>query len=134
MKEETETLVCIDIGKRAVEGRCKYSTTVADNPLPLRQWLQHAYEEALDLAIYLRRAMQEMDGENKPAKKPKWRPLESGEMIEDGDQLLGRDDRWRPTDMAGRNFNPYIDNNHRRRVTPDLSELSNHINELLKHE
>jgi len=59
--KDTETIVCEDIQSRAVKGREKYGLTVADNPLNLRQWLQHAYEEALDMAIYLRRAMQEMD-------------------------------------------------------------------------
>jgi len=37
---------------------------VAGNPLTERQWLQHAYEEALDLSIYLKRLMQEMDAKN----------------------------------------------------------------------
>jgi hypothetical protein len=34
---------------------------VQDNPLPLRAWLQHALEEALDLAIYLQRAVEQID-------------------------------------------------------------------------
>lgn len=42
-------------------GIAKYGTTVSDNPLELRQWVQHAYEEALDQAIYLRRIMEELD-------------------------------------------------------------------------
>jgi hypothetical protein len=40
----------------------KYGTTVAENPLELREWLQQAYEEALDMAIYLKRTMEELDG------------------------------------------------------------------------
>jgi len=32
---------------------------VANNPLSHKEWLQHAYEEALDMAIYLKRAMEE---------------------------------------------------------------------------
>lgn len=60
----TEAKVCEDIAARQQAGIAKYGTTVQDNPLPLRQWLQHAYEEALDLAVYLRRAMDEMDGGN----------------------------------------------------------------------
>lgn len=36
-------------------------TTVAENPLPLRQWLQHALEEALDQAVYLQRAIEELE-------------------------------------------------------------------------
>jgi hypothetical protein len=34
---------------------------VADNNLSLREWLQHALEESLDQAIYLRRAIAEID-------------------------------------------------------------------------
>jgi hypothetical protein len=56
-----EAMVCEDIAKRQALGIAKYGTTVADNPLPLRQWLRHAYEEALDQAIYLRRAIDEID-------------------------------------------------------------------------
>ena len=55
----TEAAVCADIADRQVKGIAKYGTSVADNPLPLRAWLQHAYEEALDMAIYLKRAMDE---------------------------------------------------------------------------
>jgi len=57
----TEARVCADIAKRQQFGLNKYGVSVADNPLTLRQWLQHAYEESLDLPIYLKRAMEEMD-------------------------------------------------------------------------
>lgn len=52
-----EAQVCQDIAARQALGTAKYGTTVADNPLTHRQWMQHAYEEALDMAIYLKRAM-----------------------------------------------------------------------------
>jgi len=55
----TEAEVCKDIAKRQALGLKKYGVAVADNPLTHKQWLQHAYEEALDLAIYLKRAMSE---------------------------------------------------------------------------
>jgi hypothetical protein len=55
-----ETEVCEDICRRKEGGFRKYGVTVADNPLPLRDWLQHAYEECLDMAIYLKRAMREL--------------------------------------------------------------------------
>ena len=42
-------------------GIAKYGVTVAENPLKLKEWLQHAYEEALDQAIYLKRAIEEME-------------------------------------------------------------------------
>lgn len=56
-----EQLVCEDITHRQEIGTAKYGKTVADNPLELRAWLQHAYEECLDQAIYLRRAIAEID-------------------------------------------------------------------------
>lgn len=57
----TEARVCEDIAARQLRGIGKYGTTVGQNPLTHRQWLQHAYEEALDLAIYLKRSMEELD-------------------------------------------------------------------------
>ena len=63
MRPGTEANVCLDIGSRQEMGIAKYGTTVADNPLSLRQWLQHAYEETLDKAIYLKRAIAEIDAQ-----------------------------------------------------------------------
>lgn len=57
----TETLVCEDIKARQEVGLAKYGVTVADNPLPLKEWLEHAYTETLDKAVYLKRAIQEME-------------------------------------------------------------------------
>ena len=59
-----EANVCLDTGSRQEMGIAKYGTTVADNPLSLRQWLQHAYEETLDKAIYLKRAIAEIDAQD----------------------------------------------------------------------
>lgn len=61
MVSGTEARVCVDIAYRQEAGIKKYGTTVEGNKLELRQWLQHAYEETLDLAIYLKRAMEEID-------------------------------------------------------------------------
>jgi|DEB0MinimDraft_10_1074344.scaffolds.fasta_scaffold167610_1 hypothetical protein len=58
--EGTEKRVCEDIAARQKFGKEKYGTTVEENPLSHREWLQHAYEEALDFAIYLRRAKEEV--------------------------------------------------------------------------
>jgi len=58
---DIETLVCNDIQVRQKLGVAKYKTTVADNPLPLKSWLQHAYEECLDQAVYLRRAIHDIE-------------------------------------------------------------------------
>ena len=59
-----EAEVCRDIGERQRKGVAKYGTTVAENPLELREWLQHAYEETLDKAIYLKRAIWQLSKEN----------------------------------------------------------------------
>lgn len=57
----TESRVCQDIAERQAKGVAKYGVTVESNPLTLRKWLQHAYEECLDQAVYLKRAMEEME-------------------------------------------------------------------------
>ena len=57
----TELRVCRMIAERQMRGIQKYGTTVEANPLTLRDWLQHALEESLDQAIYLKRAIEEMD-------------------------------------------------------------------------
>jgi len=56
-----ELQVCEDIAARQSKGIAKYGVTVANNPLELKAWLQHAYEEALDQAVYLKRAILEME-------------------------------------------------------------------------
>lgn len=61
MAQGTEARVMADIEQRQQLGIAKYGTTVADNPLSLREWLQHAYEECLDQAVYLRRAIEQID-------------------------------------------------------------------------
>jgi hypothetical protein len=57
---DTETLVKEDITKRQELGVKKYGQTLAQNPLSLVEWLQHAYEECLDQALYLKRSIQEL--------------------------------------------------------------------------
>ena len=49
-----------DLRSREARGIAKYGCIVDDNPLILREWLQHAYEECLDQAVYLKRAMDEL--------------------------------------------------------------------------
>ena len=64
MSYDTEAIVCVDIRYRQQLGIKKYGTTVAENKLTTRQWLQHAYEECLDQAVYLKRLIQELDNPN----------------------------------------------------------------------
>jgi len=61
----TEARVCADIAARQKLGIAKYGTTVEANPLPLLEWLRHAYEESLDLPIYLRRAIEEIESQTR---------------------------------------------------------------------
>lgn len=53
----TEALVA-ELRARAKVGLRKYGVSVSDNPLSTAQWLQHAKEEALDLATYLERLIE----------------------------------------------------------------------------
>ena len=57
----TEAKVCALIAQRQAIGIAKYRTTVANNPLALREWLQHQLEELLDAAVYVQRAIDELD-------------------------------------------------------------------------
>lgn len=47
--------------QRSNAGVVKYGMTTDANPLELRDWLQHALEEALDMANYLRAAISRLD-------------------------------------------------------------------------
>ena len=59
--KDIEASVCGDILNRQKMGIAKYGTSVSTNPLELHQWFKHAYEEALDLAIYLKRIMADLE-------------------------------------------------------------------------
>lgn len=50
-----------DLLARSRLGMAKYGVGVDRTDLVLRDWLQHAYEEALDLANYLKRSILEID-------------------------------------------------------------------------
>lgn len=47
---------------RSLKGISKYGTTLEDNKLSLMQWLQHAKEEAMDMALYLHKAQKQLNG------------------------------------------------------------------------
>lgn len=63
-----EAMVCADIARRQQIGIAKYKTTVLENNISLKAWLQHAYEEALDQAVYLKRAIHEMKAQEDDGK------------------------------------------------------------------
>ena len=59
----TEARVCDLIARRQQTGILKYGTTVAQNPLTLRQWLVHQQEELADALVYCTRAIEQLDRE-----------------------------------------------------------------------
>lgn len=75
-------MVAQDMAARAALGLKKYGFTVAENPLPLKEWLQHAYQESLDLPIYLKRALVEIEEKEEAKKRNEeergWRINEEG--------------------------------------------------------
>lgn len=48
--------------ERSLKGILKYGTTLEDNNLSLYKWLQHAKEEAMDMALYLHKAQKQLNG------------------------------------------------------------------------
>lgn len=53
-----------DLLFREEKGKLEYGTTMDRKDLTEEQWLQHAYEEALDLAIYLKKIIKTRKNEN----------------------------------------------------------------------
>jgi hypothetical protein len=52
-------LVIAELKVREERGLSKYGTTMDRKDLTTKEWLQHAYEEALDLAVYLKKIINE---------------------------------------------------------------------------
>lgn len=77
----TEARVCDDITERQALGISKYGKTVEQNNSSFREWLQHAYEEALDMAIYLKRAIEQID---RTDDKPKWKCMKCKTPLDPG--------------------------------------------------
>lgn len=50
-----------DLLQRSKVGIAKYGKMLTRDDLSHRDWLQHAYEEALDLANYLKRSIMDID-------------------------------------------------------------------------
>lgn len=65
MKDSIVESVRNDLKSRSEIGIKKYNTTLDRKDLKLKDWLQHAYEECLDQALYLKRSIKEIeDGQN----------------------------------------------------------------------
>jgi hypothetical protein len=63
MNEPSRLLASVitDLKIREERGLATYGTTMDRKDLSKQEWLQHAYEEALDLALYLKKLMEEHD-------------------------------------------------------------------------
>lgn len=48
-----------DLQIRSAKGVRKYRTTLDRTDISHKGWLHHAYEECLDMALYLKRAMKD---------------------------------------------------------------------------
>lgn len=80
---------------REAKGRIKYGTTTYDNPLSLKQWLQHALEETLDKAVYLRRAIVEIEQSGDPDAIAEAIAEERESCAKVADGFIGRkEDEW----------------------------------------
>ena len=56
-----ENIVCAKIKLRAALGKKKYGTTMERDDLTPLDWPKHAQEEAMDLAVYLEKLIQELE-------------------------------------------------------------------------
>jgi hypothetical protein len=52
------SLVIEDMRKREAKGKIEYGTTLDRKDLNHKEWIYYAYEEALDLALYLRKIIE----------------------------------------------------------------------------
>ena len=53
-----ENRVCLKILDRAEVGEKKYGTTMDRTDLSTAEWIKHAQEEAMDLAVYLEKILE----------------------------------------------------------------------------
>lgn len=56
--------IIYDMRVREIKGKEAYNCTMDRTDLSELQWLNHAYEEALDLAIYLKKIIKNKHNEN----------------------------------------------------------------------
>ena len=73
-----EDKVCNKILERSKVGESKYGTTMERQDLSRLEWLKHAQEEAMDLAVYLQKLIDEEEKKKRiengrcESRIPKW--------------------------------------------------------------
>ena len=60
-EDPTVLAVIKKINNRSRQGMQKYGMTIRDNDRPLIEWLNEALEEAMDLCVYLQRAIDKIN-------------------------------------------------------------------------
>jgi hypothetical protein len=83
-----EESVIEKIRQRADAGLKKYGVTMEREDLSTREWLVHAQQEAMDLCVYLERAIQNLGAAQQKAEPPKAIDLSK---CKKGDRLRRRD-------------------------------------------
>ncbi len=64
-KDKIVELVKEDLDRRSAVGLIKYGTSLAESNLSVKDFLQHALEESMDLSLYLKSAIIELEKKNK---------------------------------------------------------------------
>ena len=82
----TEALAA-ELHARAARGVIKYGVSVTNNPLTPREWIQHAKEEALDLATYLERLIR-IEQERTGADPSGYAPIRVRVRLASGDVVV----------------------------------------------
>tara|TARA_R110001599_G_scaffold2627_6_gene14249 strand:- start:13844 stop:14050 length:207 start_codon:yes stop_codon:yes gene_type:complete len=59
-----EEAVMAKIYERSLVGKEKYDVTMERSDLSIKEWLTHAQEEAMDLAVYLQKIIEELGESN----------------------------------------------------------------------
>jgi hypothetical protein len=61
MTDKVVEAVRADLLERSKRGIDKYNTTLERTDIDLKGWLQHSYEECLDMANYLKRCIIQLE-------------------------------------------------------------------------
>ena len=61
LKDSIVEEVRSDLKQRSEVGIKKYGVTLDRKDLTQKEWLEHSYQECLDMALYLKRAIKELE-------------------------------------------------------------------------
>jgi hypothetical protein len=118
----TEFEVCCDIAARQALGMLKYKTTVAENTGGMAYWIQNAYEEALDLAIYLKRLQDFVGAMGKATQKAEGRMKKDGRssdvtrILRQYTRVVKMGDKWNAYLQIDHQGFTVVENTSRRRA------------------